>query len=352
MAPLVQPPAAFAEALRAFGPEPLVVFHNDADGLSAGAILIEGLRRAGHTPRLRIIGRGENAYSPDFARELAGMEIGGLIVADLGVRAELPKPQVPTILIDHHVPTGLPENACVISGIEDDPIPTSSLLAYRAMRSVAEVDDLLWLSAIGIIGDMAEKDGFLEMAEARERYGVTALRNAAALVNAPRRSASGDASAALELLLKADGPKAVLSGEHRETATLLAAREEVKAELDRAKRAAPKIVGQVAIIRFHSPCQIHPLVAQSWRGRLKDKIVIAANTGYREGWVHFATRTSLDLDILEFLAAVAPPGADENYGNGHRAASGGALRDKDWTFFVQKLGFGPDMASLDGRAAA
>ena len=98
----------------------------------------------------------------------------------------------------------------------------------------------------------------------------------------------------------------------------------------------------VALIRFHSPCQIHPLVAQAWRGRLKDDIVLAANTGYRPGWVHFAARSARDVDLIRFLAERRPPGADENYGSGHAQATGGALRPDDWNHFVSGLGFGPD----------
>ena len=129
---------------------------------------------------------------------------------------------------------------------------------------------------------------------------------------------------------------------HVDGAALRAAREEVKAELEAAKRIGPKVRNGVALIRFHSPCQIHPLVAQQWRGRLKDKIVIAANTGYRPGWVHFAARSARDVDLIAFLAEHAPPGADENYGSGHAQATGGALRPGDWNHFITGLGFGPD----------
>jgi single-stranded-DNA-specific exonuclease len=139
--------------------------------------------------------------------------------------------------------------------------------------------------------------------------------------------------------MKANGPKAVLSGEHPETALLLAAKEEVKIALDAAKRGAPRVQGDVALIAFHSPCQIHPLIAQQWRGRLKDKIVLAANTGYRDGWIHFAARTASGTNLIEFLAGHRPPGADAHYGNGHVQATGGALRPADWNSFVRGLGF-------------
>jgi single-stranded-DNA-specific exonuclease len=186
---------------------------------------------------------------------------------------------------------------------------------------------------------MAEASGFPEMAEAQRRYGKTALRNAVSLINAPRRAAAADAGPALALLMKAEGPKDVLSGKYPETADLLAAKAEVKGELDLAKRVGPKVRGDVALIRFQSPCQIHPLVAQQWRGRLKDKIVLAANTGYRSGWIHFAARTASGTNLIRFLEEHKPQGADENYGSGHVQATGGALRPADWNAFVVGLGF-------------
>jgi hypothetical protein len=76
-------------------------------------------------------------------------------------------------------------------------------------------------------------------------------------VNAPRRSASGNAAPALALLMVADGPKDVLSGERPEAASVLEA----------ARRVGPVVRGEVALIRFASATQIHLLIAQQWRGR-------------------------------------------------------------------------------------
>ena len=345
-------PADFPAALRAFGQKPIVACHDDADGLSAGAILLHTLRRAGHEPEPRIVGRGENAWSAAFAAEMTARAPDGLVIADLGVASRIPAPGIPTIVVDHHVPTGHPSGALVVSGIDDHPIPTSSLLAYRCAQAAGHADGLLWLAALGIIGDMAEGANFPEMPEARRAYGITNLRNAVSLVNAPRRGATGDARPALALLMKASGPKAVLDGSLPETVALLAAKRELQDALAVARRVAPKIVGDVALLLLDSPCQVHPLIAQQWRGRLKDRIVIAANVGFRPGYVHFAARTARDFDLLAFFAAHRPPGADEQYGNGHRAASGGALRPADWNRFVHALGFGREVEVDVGRVAA
>lgn len=348
-APLVLSPAAkdvrarFATVAARFDHRApvLVLCHHDADGLSAGALFLRALRGAGFQAEPRIVGRGENAWSPEMREALAGQALGGLIITDLGLRDGGPRPDVPTVVVDHHVPTGMPE-AEVITGYGMEPAPTSSLLAFWCAGALADPAPWLWLAAIGVIGDMAEDAAFPETAAARARFGITALRDAVSLLNAARRSAGGDAAPALELLLEADGPREVTDGSRPQTARLAAARAEVKSELEAARRVAPKVREGVALIRFGSPTQIHPLVAQQWRGRLKDEVVLAANTAYRPGWVHFAVRTARPgLDLVAWLAERRPPGADEHYGSGHRQATGGALRTDDWNVFVERLGF-PD----------
>jgi single-stranded-DNA-specific exonuclease len=334
--------ARFREAAARFlpGRRALVLGHFDADGLAAAAILARALERSGRGADVRIVGKGENAWSEAMRAELEARAPGGLVVADLGVRPGAPIEGVPAIVVDHHVPQGVPGDALVLSGHGTEPEPTSALLAYWCALGLGEHNrDLLWLAALGLVGDMAEGAGFPEMAEAQRLYGKTALRDAVSLVNAPRRTAAADAGPALALLMKGDGPKDVTSERYPETALLLAAKAEVKAALDTAKRTPPRVRGDVALIRFASPCQIHPLVAQQWRGRLRDKIVLAANSGYREGWVHFAARTATGANLIDFLAQRRPPGADENYGSGHVQATGGALRPADWNHFVAELGF-------------
>jgi single-stranded-DNA-specific exonuclease len=322
----------------------LLLGHNDADGLASLAILARAFDRAGRPRRCRIVGRGESPWDRALRAEVAGHGAGGLVLCDLSLRDGPVVENLPTLVIDHHVtrdhaPT--PE-ITLLSGEAFDPIPTTSLLAWWAAGAIADVDDLLWLAALGLVGDMAESAGFEEMDAARRRYGVTALRKLTALINAPRRTASGDAQPALDLLLQAEGPQAILSGDLPGAAALHAARAEVADAVAQARRTAPKIRGEVALLRLHSPCQIHPLIAQQWRSRLRDQVVIAANSGFRPGWVHFSARSARDIDLIDFLARRAPPGADENYGSGHRAATGGALRIPDWNSFIRGLGFGPD----------
>lgn len=332
--------SAMAEALATFqatGPV-VVASHFDADGLAAAAILVRALQAAGKPAYPLVIGKAESPWDTTVQQRIAALHPAGLIVADLGTRPDPVLLGCPTLVIDHHVPTGDPVDAVTISGHGLGPEPPTALLAWWAAGALGDQADLLWLAAIGMIGDMAE-DGFPEMASTQARWGKTALRDATSLVNAPRRTAAADASPALRLLLTADGPKAITKGTNADALALHAAKAEVRAAMEEAKRAPPTIAGDVAVIRLHTPCQIHPLIAQQWRGRLGDKIVIAANSGYRPGWVHFAARTATGRDLVAFLASHRPANADGRYGNGHAQATGGALKVADWNTFITGLGF-------------
>lgn len=331
---------AMAEALATFGTEgPIVVLsHFDADGLGAAAILVRALRRSGRPVEPLLVGKTESPWDEAVGARIDALAPAGLILTDLGTRADPVLAGCPSLVIDHHVPTGTPAGAVTISGNGIDPEPTSALLAWWAAAALGDPSDLLWLAAVGLIGDMAEGKGFPELGEAQQRWGKTALRDATSLVNAPRRTAAADAGPAFRLMLSSDGPKVITKGQSADALALHAAKAEVRAAMDEAKRVAPRIVGDVALVPLDSPCQIHPLIAQQWRGRLKDKIVIAANPGYRPGWVHFAARSASGRDLIAFLAEHRPDGADGRYGNGHAQATGGALPFAGWNQFVAGLG--------------
>ncbi|AWI87043.1 phosphoesterase [Methylobacterium sp. DM1] len=342
---------AFTEAVSGFGPgAPVILCHDDADGLSADALLWRALARAGREPGpVWVIGRGGSAWSPAIRDECAALAPAGFVVTDLGVQAGTILPGVPTVLVDHHVPRSWPEasEATVISGHADAPIPTSSLLAHACAAALGAADDLAWLAGVGLVGDLGERAASADFPEImgplRKAHTAKALREAVSLVNAPRRSASGDAGPALRMLLRADGPRDIVAGTDPDAAVLHAARAEVKAALDAARAVPPLFAGPVALIRCDSPCQIHPLVAQSWTHRLRRQVVIGANASFRAGYVHFAARSLGVPDLIGFLEERAPPlGPDDQFAQGHRRATGGQVRIETWNRFAAQLGFGPE----------
>jgi single-stranded-DNA-specific exonuclease len=250
---------------------------------------------------------------------------------------------VPTCFIDHHSFSDVPSDSAVVTGFAFEPCATSGLLAFWCAKRIADVQDLEWIAAISLLSDIGDRAPFAELASAKSVYSLTALRAATTLLNAARRSSHGDARPALELLLRATSPKEIVRSDSPEAVTLREAHAQVNDAFTEAKRAAPKFSGSVAILRIHTPCQVHPLIAQIWRTRLPNYIVFCANSGYRDGFVHFSGRCGKGTDLIAFLRDHAPADAGENYGRGHPQAAGGWLSCAVWNAWVAALGFGAEV---------
>jgi hypothetical protein len=146
---------------------------------------------------------------------------------------------------------------------------------------------------------------------------------------------------AAQALLGPLSPRELVNSSTREVEQLRAAREEVKAAYGRSQESRACFLRQVALISVHSPCQIHPLIAQIWRTRLPKYIVMAANDQYLPGRINFSARAPQGTNVLQFLRSIELSEGEGNYGHGHDQASGGSLPVERWNELLQKLGFAP-----------
>jgi len=330
-----------------------VFCHFDADGLAAGALFGRALPRMGFSDvRVLHAGREESAFEEPARSRVAQQRPGVLIVADLGVDRAGVVPGVPTLYVDHHEPHGEPPDAVVVSGYGWDPVPTSAWLAYEVLEPLVDVRDLDWIAAVGTMGDLGAGAPWPRLPAVKRRHTARWLTEAVSLINAARRASAFDVATPLRLLLEADGPRAVSNDRSRGAERLHAYRAEVQAELALARRRPPTFSkdGRFALIRFGSRCQIHPLIAQQWRGRLSKQVVIAANTGYAAGHVAFSARTALpDVRLPELLRSVDLGGyTSRRFGRGHDRASGGHLPPGIFNRLLAGLGFGPEAFVSEG----
>ncbi|HUR80880.1 MAG TPA: DHH family phosphoesterase [Thermoanaerobaculia bacterium] len=270
----------------------VLVFHDsDADGVTAGVVLQRTLERIGFSNAMRgMPGRERDAWSEGNRAIIAEAQPQALFVLDLGSRNEPLCDGIPTCLIDHHRPDGVPPGALLVTAYDRDPIPNTSLLVYELCAPLADIEDLDWIAAIGALSDVGERAPFPLLASVKKRYAMSDLKEATALVNAARRAAGYRPEVAARALLDHASPRDFVRSTSPEVAALRAAREEVKIAMAEAKKAAPKFAGNVALIRVRSRCQVHPVVAQIWRTRLPKYIVIVANDGYLPGRVNFSAR--------------------------------------------------------------
>lgn len=343
-------PPAHMEAFRRFlagcrpGDRIAIVHDSDADGVSAGVVLERALERANFTDVHRIIpDRFRDAWAVTNRARIEAARPDVLLVLDLGVRDEPLATNARTCFVDHHHPDGDAPHATVISGYDLDPIRNTSLMVFDLCSSIADVSDLDWISVLGVVSDLGDKAPFPILARAKEKYGMRDIRELATLINASRRASMYDPEAAARLLLEHQSPRSALTFGSAELARLQSAREEVRVELAKGKKAAPKFSGEVALVRVASPCQIHPLIAQIWRSRLPNHYVLVANEAYLPGRVNFAARSSGARNVLQFLRSIDLDAGNGSYARGHDQASGGSLPVDAWNDLLAKLGFGEDV---------
>lgn len=325
----------------------VAVQDSDADGVTAGVVWQRALERAGFERVQRVIpDRERNPWTPANREKVQALDPDYLFVMDLGSRNEPILASTPTCFIDHHHPEGVPEGDTLISAYTWDPIPNTSWLAWTLSQEIADVADLDWIAAIGTLSDLGEKAPFELLTTAKKKYTAKYLKEATALINASRRASHYVPEAAAVALLNHSDPKSLVNSSSPEVEQLRQARKEVKVELEAARKVAPVFAGKVALLRLNSPCQIHPLIAQSWRGRLPGYVVIAANEGYLPGRVNFSARSN-SINVLEFLRSHPLPDGDGSYANGHDQASGGSLPQDRWHQLLTQLGFSDAVPHLE-----
>ncbi len=318
----------------------LVALHDsDADGLTAGVVWQRAFDRMGFESVIRVVpDRERNAWTAANQQKVREANPDRLFVMDLGSQDHQVIPGVPTCFIDHHHPEGVPTGDTLISAYTWEPVPNTSLLIWELCCPLVDISDLEWIAAIGTVSDLGDRAPFDLLTSAKKKYTAKYLKEATALINASRRAGEYNPELAAQALLNHSNPKELVNSNLPEVGQLRQMRSQVKQELDQARRAAPTFAGKVALLRLHSSCQIHPLIAQSWRDRLPQYIVIAANDGYLPGRVNFSARSN-SQNVLEFLQSQQISEGDGSFGHGHDQASGGSLPVDRWNELLKQLGF-------------
>lgn len=316
-----------------------VVHDVDADGVAAGVVWQRVLERLGFRVARMMPDRERNVWTPDNRAAIAALNPDFLWVLDLGCRDEKVVENIPTAFLDHHRPEGVLPEDILISGYNWPTIPNTSWMAYEIALGKVAVEDLDWVAVIGTLSDLGEKAAWPRIADAKKKYTAKWLKEATALVNAPRRASQFDPEAAARALMSFENPRSLCESETPDVQILKNARAEVSAQMQIAKKAAPKFAGEAALITIDSPCQIHPLIAQIWRGRLPKYHVICANVGYMKNRVNFSARSATGRSVLDFLKSFTLSPGEGSFGHGHDQASGGSLPPRRWRELLNKMGF-------------
>lgn len=316
----------------------------DADGLGAGALMIRALERMGAVPIVALPNKGEHVHTPAMRTRLSDLHADGLIVLDMGSRSGPIVEGLPTIVIDHHDARNTPDNAIYVSSAGSEPVAPTGLLTFLLLQPLTNIDDLAWLALLATVGDLGADHPFGdELGPLTAGVRKTHIAKAVSLINAARRSASYQPELALRVLLTANDPAEIVRPPTPELASavaqLEACRAQVKTEVDRVARVPPQVANNVALIRFSSGSQIHPLIATRWATRLAPKIVLVANDGYLPGRVNFALRSASRTDLLVYLRGLGLGEVEGEFANGHPRATGGSVPPREFDRILGAMGF-------------
>ena len=312
----------------------------DVDGLAAGVLTMRAVERLGGIAIPVLPRKGEHVHVPTMQARLAETAAELLVVLDMGSRAGPIVRGLPTIVVDHHDAAAQPDVEVFVSAAGHEPVAPTGLLAWELWRPLVDLADLGWLALLATVADLGDAHPFgVELAA--QRYPKTHVREVVSLLNAARRAARYVPEMALAVLLAAREPADIAKARVAGVDVLAACRAEVNAEVARVSRVPPKVAGNVALVRFSSPAQIHPLIATRWTTRLAPKVVIAANDGYLPGRVNFAMRTASDVDLLALLRGLPLGAVDGEFANGHPRATGGSVPPAEFARVLAALGFPP-----------
>ncbi len=342
--PLWPAPVEAIEDARLFlreqqGRRVLVAPHTDVDGLTSGVLALRALEAVGARPLARLPGKGEHAHSPAFQERLRAGFHDALVVLDMGSRGASIVPEMPTLVVDHHLSEDFPPGARVLTANGHEPIANSSLLTYVLVSPLVVPGPLEWLAVMGTVADLGATAPMPFLKDALKRAGRAAVTESVALLNAARRSSRFAAPLALEVLLRAGSAADIAEGRVPGVDVLHDCRLEVQREVARCAKTPPRFAGNVALLLFSSEAQVHPLVAVRWAQRLPEHIVVAANAGYLPGRVNFAMRSRAPVDLISFLKGLDLPPMGEEFANGHARATGGSLSQADFIRFADAAGF-------------
>lgn len=168
----------------------------DADGLSAGVIIHRTLVHLGLSLDLievHLIAKHASVHDESEREAMLAKKPANVIVVDQGSRAApsiVADPNVPSLVIDHHLSDDFPTNAEVVSACHYPPVATSSLLTFEICQELhGEIpESCAFLCAMGTHGDLGNtlqwKAPFPDMKAMFKKHTKKAVTDAVALINA------------------------------------------------------------------------------------------------------------------------------------------------------------------------
>ncbi|MBX3166320.1 MAG: hypothetical protein KF760_02865 [Candidatus Eremiobacteraeota bacterium] len=302
------------EWIRRYPGPPTALHDFDADGLCAAALW-----------KLRLGGTTQVVSARQWLPVLQN-PARLVYLLDLSCPEERFPWQLPTVVIDHHP---LPRQP-----------PPDTLLLHRPDRCTAWLTHELlwgesdgphaWIAALGILSDLGDSAAGEILQNQIRRWGLNPLRQLTSLVNSAHR-AGADCEQALSALTHHDSPAQMLRSDHASMVYLRDCQRKVRKRLGQAKQVPAIKRGRIALVQFSSDCPIQSVVAQIWKARLADYVVLAANRRSDVAEVHISARSRGALNAIKILGQLGL------IVRGHPQSAGAVLDPNQWEQFLEKF---------------
>lgn len=339
----------FKKFIKSIKPTDKVVlaYDKDGDGVSAVTIAKTALSRIGIEADTFPFDRSRiEEFIHHVEHEKAKFSIFFDISAEGYTEIFDSLPNTKFMVIDHHKLYGNPKGVLIIKpgdiGYKKEPAnyPTARL-SYTLFSELTNIEDLDWVSAVGIISDASYKQWktFVDKAMKKKNWKITEdiyesiPAQIAGLINAANAVEESRITEALEVMLTLD-PKKVLESdlgnlskkvwtEVRKLASQAEKKENVSHD------------GKLVMVEVKSKYKIAGFVSNLVSRTYDKSVCIIMEPS--NGWVKLSARCQSGEVAVNDLLVDSTEGLKDAKAGGHRPAAGGIIRKNDYTTFKKRL---------------
>jgi single-stranded DNA-specific DHH superfamily exonuclease len=322
----------------------VLLYHNDADGISSAALFLEFFRGFELIPR-----RGPE-LGDEFIGQLIGKDPSLLVSLDMGIEQDpnldvLMKklPGLRVVIIDHHIPARdmNSERAMHINPrFFGDVYISTSYIVYRILGAMGrDVLPLVWIAAIGAVGDYDLRDSRDLLEECMLRYPESLKGNpltsrighaADAIQSAVTARGFRGANTVLKLLMVSEDYRDFLNSKTLKSWTR-EVREETRKAIRKAEKGRQEFPGGLLVYTLESEMNLGSPVATHFSEKEPGKTIIVRNH-VEDGWKMSLRSQSGRVNVGK-LASEATKGIGS--GGGHKKAAGAMVTD--WDKFLKRF---------------
>ncbi len=321
----------------------IVIFNNDADGVCSCAIMKAFLER--HANNLPYIISQPMPTDKNLLRKIQTALPTKIIFLDIAIDQQqnvLKKisGMCDILIIDHHQIFKDMNQGRVVHynpRLEKPKIyQSTSYLTYKLCSEIINIEDLLWIAAVGIIGDYNIEDSTDIVEAIRKKYSVKDLYESylgriADMIEATKATKAMSCEQMVDVIKNTNNPESF------DNEKMVHSFKEIDNEMMRLMIDAESVSerpGKLILYRIESKFNLASPLATRLSDKYQDRVVVIyeINRGNARA---SARNQSRKYDVGKILQK-ASAGMKASAG-GHEAAAGATLLEKDWMEFRERL---------------